>query len=257
MSSPRGRPSIAGSWFSEVLTRQDRLLPSGERHRRIGSMIALAVSSVLHAAAIATLLLRPGRALPPPVPPLEIEMVQQTAQIRGTPPPPASPPAPQAPPAPATAPSPPAIPLPPAPQAPQAVASAPSTPTPPSRRPPTPQAPSPEINLGNSAQDLDALSVTGDNVVPPAPDARYRNMPPHYPAGAARIGAEGTVQIVARIAPNGQALSVGVLNSSGNLDLDQEARRAVSLWHFSPAREGGRAVPYDYVVNIHFALGDR
>lgn len=99
--------------------------------------------------------------------------------------------------------------------------------------------------------------MTGDNVVPPGPDTRYRNLPPRYPAAAAQIGAQGTVQLVARIAPNGLPLSVGVLESSGNLDLDQEARRAVSLWRFRPARDGGRAVPYDYVVNIRFALGDR
>lgn len=65
------------------------------------------------------------------------------------------------------------------------------------------------------------------------------------------------MQLVARIAPNGLPLSVGVVASSGNADLDQEARRAVSLWRFRPAREGGRAVPFDYVVNIRFALGDR
>ena len=101
------------------------------------------------------------------------------------------------------------------------------------------------------------MSVTGDNVVPPGPDPRYRNMPPHYPAAASRIGAEGTVQLVARVAPNGLPLSVNVLESSGNIDLDEEARRAVLLWRFRPAQTGGRAVPYDYPVNIRFALGDR
>lgn len=106
-------------------------------------------------------------------------------------------------------------------------------------------------------QDLDALSVTGDNVVPPGPDTRYRNLPPRYPAAAANIGAEGTVQLVARIAPNGFPLSVGVVETSGNIDLDEEARRAVLLWRFRPASRGGLAVPYDYVVNIKFALGDR
>lgn len=115
----------------------------------------------------------------------------------------------------------------------------------------------PEVNLGAAAQDVDPLTVTGDNVVPPAPDARYRNLPPHYPAAAARVGAQGTVQLVARIAPNGQALAVGIVSSSGNADLDDEARRAVLLWHFRPARTGGTAVSYDYVINIRFALGDK
>ncbi len=101
------------------------------------------------------------------------------------------------------------------------------------------------------------MIVTGDNVVPPGPDARYRNLPPHYPAAAAQSGAEGTVQLVARIAPNGLPLSVGVVQTSGNADLDEEARRAVLLWRFRPASRDGLAVPYDYVVNVRFSLGNR
>ena len=205
--------------------------------------IAVAISAALHAAAIGLLLLRPGREMPSPTPPLEIELVQQQAEQRGAPPPPAPTPTPETPP----------IPQVPAP----AAAALPSTPSPPTKRQTPPQRSAPEVNLGNAAQDLDPLSVTGDNVVPPGPDARYRNLPPHYPAAAARIGAEGTVQLVARIAPNGLPVSVGVVESSGNVDLDEEARRAVLLWRFRPTREGGRAVAYDYVVNIRFALGDR
>ena len=208
--------------------------------------------------AVGILLLPPARALPPPTPPIEIEMVQQQAEIRGAPPPPAAAPAPDTPPSPAAPPSPPAPPLPQAPQAPASAAAAPpSAPAPQARRQTPAQRSAPEVHLGNALQDLDPLSVTGDNVVPPGPDTRYRNLPPRYPAAAARIGAEGTVQLVARIAPNGQPLAVGVVESSGNTDLDEEARRAVSLWRFRPALEGGRAVPYDYTVNIRFALGDR
>ena len=185
-------------------------------------------------------------------------MVQQQAEIRGASPPPAAAPAPDTPPSPAAPPSPPAPPLPQAPQAPASAAAAPpSAPAPQARRQTPAQRSAPEVHLGNALQDLDPLSVTGDNVVPPGPDTRYRNLPPRYPAAAARIGAEGTVQLVARIAPNGQPLAVGVVESSGNTDLDEEARRAVSLWRFRPALEGGRAVPYDYTVNIRFALGDR
>ena len=68
--------------------------------------------------------------------------------------------------------------------------------------------------------------------------------------------AEGTVQLVAQIAPNGLPLSVGVVATSGNADLDEEARRAVMLWRFRPARENGRAIAYDYVVRIRFALSN-
>ena len=113
----------------------------------------------------------------------------------------------------------------------------------------------PQVNLGADIRDADPLTVTGTNVVPAAPDARYRNEPPHYPASAARTGAEGTVEIVAHIAPSGQPFSVGIVTSSGNVALDEEAQRAVMHWHFQPARQAGQAVPYDYVLKIRFALG--
>lgn len=221
---------------------------------------AIAVSLLLHAAALGTLFLRPGRSLPQPEAPLEIEMVQQPEQVRGAPPPPTpAPPAPDSQAAPAQTASVPTPPLPQARDAPaqQAAAPPPSPPAPQSRPQPPAKQTAPAVNLGNAGEDLDALSVTGENVVPPAPDARYRNEPPHYPQKAAKLGAEGTVQLVVRVAPNGQALGVAIAASSGNADLDQEARRAVELWHFRPARAGGSAVPYDYVVNIRFALGDR
>lgn len=241
-----------------MLIADGKLLPPGRRNGRAGTTIAVAVSTLLHAAALALLLLRPGRALlPPPVPPLEIEMVQQSAEVRGAPPPPQTGPSPATPPAPATPPSPDAPPLPPKPQAPAPSAPAPQAAPAAQARQPAPARAAPEVNLGSAAQDLDPLIVTGENVVPPRPDARYRNLPPHYPAAAAKSGAEGMVQLVARIAPNGLPLSVGVVESSGNFDLDEEARRAVLLWRFRPAQDGGRAVPYDYVVNIHFSLNDR
>lgn len=258
MSSRKPRPSTPGCWSSDVLTATRRP-PTATRLRSRRDGIATAISFLLHVAALSVLLLRPGRTLPPPEKPLEIEMVQQPAQTRGTPPPPApAPGAPDSKPAPVQAASRPAPALPEAKSAPAQIAAAPppSQPAPPAK--PQQAAPTaPTVNLGNAGEDLDALSVTGENVVPPAPDARYRNQPPHYPAKAAKIGAEGTVQLVVKVAPNGQALGVEVLTSSGNADLDQEARRAVELWRFRPARAGGAAVPYDYVVNIRFAMGDR
>lgn len=232
--------------------------PTRPRSRR--DDVAIAASLLLHVAAVALLLFRPGgRSLPPPEKPLEVEMVQQEEHVRGAPPPPAPAPAAESRPAPPRAASPPSPSLPQAKSAPEQAAAAPplSPSAPPSRPQPPAKTTPPAVNLGNAAEDLDALSVTGDNIVPPAPDARYRNEPPRYPPKAARIGAEGTVQLVVKVAPNGRALGVEVLTSSGNGDLDQEARRAVELWHFRPARAGAAAVPYDYVLNIHFALGDR
>ena len=257
MASRKPRPSTPGCWSSDVLTAT-RQPPAGTRLRSRRDGITIAISVLLHVAALGVLLLRPGRTLPRPEKPLEIEMVQQPAETRGTPPPPApAPPAPDSKAAPAQAATRPTPPLPEAKDAPAQTAAAPPSQPAPQSKPQQAAPTAPTVNLGNAGEDLDALSVTGENVVPPAPDARYRNQPPHYPAKAAKIGAEGTVQLVVKVAPNGQALGVEVLTSSGNADLDQEARRAVELWRFRPARAGGAAVPYDYVVNIRFAMGDR
>ena len=52
----------------------------------------------------------------------------------------------------------------------------------------------PPVRIGNAERDLDPLWVTGDHVMPPAPDAAYRNRPPAYPPQAARAGEQGVVQ---------------------------------------------------------------
>lgn len=259
MSSPRARPNIAGSWSSNVLIVGDKPAVEVRQTGAIRSSVIAAVgaSIALHALALGVLLVRPGAPVPSDTPPIEIELIQQSAQLRGAPPP-AAEPAPEALPTPAVAATPPAPQLPAAAQGSSPAATAPpSTPAvPASRQPPASRA-APEVNLGNAAQDLDALSVTGDNVVPPRLDARYRNLPPHYPAAAAQVGAEGTVQLLAHVAPSGVAISVVIVGSSGNAILDDEAKRAVLLWRFQPARAGGKAVSYDYPFSIHFALDDR
>lgn len=122
--------------------------------------------------------------------------------------------------------------------------------------PATPKPPPPNVNLGNGPEQSDPLTVTGDNVVPPEPDARYRNQPPRYPAEAARLGAEGTAQLVIHVSAQGMAMGVRVVQSSGNRSLDSEARRAVALWRFRPAVRDGHPVEFDYPVNIRFAIGD-
>ena len=255
MSSRRGKPSTPAFWCSDVLIAEPRPFAPMRAERSRTNLGAAAISAALHAAAIALLLVRPGPALPPPIPPLEIEMVQQQAQVRGAPPPPSPEAAPVA--AAAVAATAPAPPLPAAAQSPPPSKASASAPASPSQQQARAKPAAPEVNLGDAALDIDPLSVTGDNVVPPGPDSRYRNLPPHYPAAAARAGAEGTVHLVARIAPNGLPLSVAIAESSGNIDLDEEARRAVLLWRFRPAREGGRAVPYDYALKIRFALDER
>jgi protein TonB len=201
---------------------------------------ALALSAALHAGLGALALLRPVPRVPDAVPPIEVELVQQEAVQRGT--------APTGQ-APASTP-----PMPPQARQPQGELDPAPPPAPPA---PKQEATPPEVNLGNGPQDLDPLTVTGDNIVPPAPDARYRNQPPGYPADAARAGAQGTVQLLVRVSASGVPSTVIVAISSGHPSLDAAARRAVLLWRFRPARSAGEPVPFDYVLNIRFTLGDR
>ncbi len=169
------------------------------------------------------------------MPPIEVELVQQAAQVRGSAPTPPSAPTPARPPAPA---------------GPAQTAAAP--PSPPAPKPAPPAA----VNLGSGPDDVDPLTVTGEHVVPPAPDSAFRNRPPPYPADAARIGAEGTVQLVIHVSARGVPETVVVAVSSGHQSLDEAARRALLQWRFRPARAGGEPVPFDYLMNIRFKLGD-
>ncbi|HYZ64718.1 MAG TPA: energy transducer TonB [Acetobacteraceae bacterium] len=198
---------------------------------------ALALSVTLHASLGALWLSGPAGRPADDVPLIEVELVQQAPmQEGGTPI--------EAVAAPAARPEQP----PPEPQA-EAQTPAPA--------PPTRHEAAAAVNLGSGPRDLEALAVTGENVVPPAPDSLYRNRPPSYPADAARAGAQGTVQLVIHVSAGGFPEQVVVAGSSGHPSLDRAARSAVLLWRFRPARAGGAPVPFDYVMNIRFALGDR
>ena len=193
--------------------------------------MAAVVSGVLHAVALVLLLVRwEITPLPQPEPPIEVEMIQTPAMVQGVAAPPPTPPQPE----------------PPPPQA--GESAAPSVPPPPPQQP--------NVNIGNGPEQSDPLVVTGDNIVPPAPDSRFRNQPPGYPAAAARVGAEGTVHLMIRVSALGIPMEVRVVETSGNGSLDAAARHAVQLWRFKPAMQDGRPVAFDYLLNIHFAIGD-
>ena len=250
--------------------------PVVSARRRWPVWAAVIVAAVLHGGAVWLLLPhdagRHGVALADP-PLIEIEMVDQAEQMKGRPAvaaaqPPPAPPA-ETPPAPAPPPPPPPPPReepplprgeqgPPPPQ-PKPEPEAPPAPTPQQPPPPTPQAPQTfaAVNLGNADEDQEALSVTGKNVVPPRPDAAFHNKPPQYPADAARRGHEGLVLVRARVSEAGVPSSVDIITSSGDSSLDRAARDAVQLWRFTPARNNGIAVPFDYDVSLRFGLNDR
>lgn len=196
------------------------------------------LSAALHAAAIALLLPHGGGGggtVPMPMPLIEVELIPSSS-AGGDPTPPAPTGAAEAPP------------VPPRPAddgpAPTARLSA----------PPRPAAP-PAVNLGNAGEALADLNVTGDNVVPPRPDSRHRNVPPSYPAQAVRQRLEGAVRLLVHVTQDGIPLLVEVASSSGHPSLDEAARQAVEQWRFNPAVGLSGPVPFDYPLTINF-IGD-
>ncbi len=213
--------------------------------RRPGVAWFAAGSLLAHAALAWLVLPHAGRqeAADAATAPIEVELVNQAQQIEGSPPPhltepPPSPPAPALPPDRQAA-----LPM-PAPQPPSQSAT-----------PPAP-ATTPKVNLGNADEDVEGLSVTGRNVVPPRPDAAVRNKPPRYPADAVRRRAEGTVGLRVHVTELGLPAWVEVIESSGDGSLDRAARDAVARWRFQPARDGARPLAFDYDFEIRFRLGD-
>ena len=131
----------------------------------------LALSIALHAALGALLLPVWQQAGPAAEAPLvEVELVQQAPTQEGA--------------ATAEAAQPPPVPDSPAPASPPDGGLPPPT----SASPPG-RTGSPPVNLGDADHTQNSLSVTGENIVPPAPDSVFRNRPPSYPSmrrGAAR-----------------------------------------------------------------------
>lgn len=200
---------------------------------------AFPASVALHVALLAWVLAAPARGgLPKEVPPLEVELVQQASAQRGAAPAPPSPP-------------------PPSPASPPAQSTGDLAARPPEQpRPEEPTQPA-AVNLGDADRDLDPLIVTGEHVVPPAPDALFRNKPPGYPAEAARAGEQGMVRLLVHVSASGVPDAVMVAGSSGSDALDRAARDAVLLWRFRPALADGTPVPFDYRLELRFVLGGR
>ncbi len=204
----------------------------------------------LHALPLLELLVRfTPQPLPPPdaAPTIEIEYVHRPATEKGAPPNPQPAPAPaptkptsQAP----DAPSPDAVSVPP----PVAV----SAPAPAQASPPVPAPAPPAVNLGNADDDQMALTVTGDNVVETAPDARYRNKPPEYPIDAARRHQQGEVGLVVHVAPTGAVENIDLVASSGIESLDREAIEAVRKWHFTVPTKDGVPIASIFAQNFNF-----
>ncbi len=209
------------------------------------------VSAALHVLAVAVLLWRPS--LSPALPPaaeeggtVQVEYVNHPATQKGA----AAPGEAQttAKPAPAAQ----ASQAEPPPPPPSEAAAPPEPPPTPQSAAEAPQTGQPSIRLGDSDEDSDALSVTGDNVVSSGPDAKYRNLPPRYPREAARRHEQGTVETLIHITPDGAPGEIEIIASSGSRSLDEATREAVMKWHFKPAIHNGEPVASVYPLRVQF-----
>lgn len=88
-------------------------------------------------------------------------------------------------------------------------------------------------------------------MVPPV--ATFRLLP-EYPAKVLGAGIEGLVLVQAYVGMNGAVERVEVKTSSGNLELDQSAARAVAQWKFAPAIQGGAALASWFEVPVRFSI---
>jgi len=86
-------------------------------------------------------------------------------------------------------------------------------------------------------------------------DADYlQNPAPAYPAVSKRMREEGTVLLLVRVSPRGEAERVQIQKGSGFARLDDVAVKTVQQWRFVPARLGAETVAANVVVPIVFRL---
>lgn len=100
-----------------------------------------------------------------------------------------------------------------------------------------------------------ALSANAQNAAPqaaPAPAPAQENAPvipplpvckkPEYPEAERKAGVTGTSAIAFLIDVDGRVIETRVVQSSGNVHLDDAARAAVVACRFYPARENGKPI---------------
>jgi len=270
-----GRTTISKLRFEGRRLRSRKAAP-----QRRFLLIAVALSVVVHVVAALLLVLLP-RVLPQEARrqeqgTVELLMVERKgAEPSQAGKPQESPPAPPQPEKPAELPKPeppkpksPAAasePVPPPPVAEAAEEPAPPPPeaTPPQQakaveKPDTPPQPSPlkapeapVFDLAGTESESNAEAL-GSNIVPASPDNRFRNRPPIYPYEAAIHGEHGSVLLLIHVSEAGIAIGVDIVESSGVASLDQAASVAVRKWHFRPALQEGRAVPFDMPFRFVF-----
>ena len=220
----------------------------------------------LHAAALGGLLLwfyhtPPAKDAPDAQGSVELVMVEQQGSgataAPPVPPPPVTAPTPEQPQPPPASNEPTeadkALPLPPPSPPPKQIEQA-NTQSPPVSTPPVQHTvEAPEINVGGTNSETNAL-VIGDNVVPARVDSKFHNKEPNYPLEAVRRAQQGSVILLIHVSPDGLAQGVDVEQSSGFAALDDAARDAVEGWRFLPAVKDGQPVPFDMQLRVLFHL---
>lgn len=103
--------------------------------------------------------------------------------------------------------------------------------------------------------------ASGAPAASPAPGGGASSAPvaisqpaPRYPREALRIGAQGMVQVVVDVGPDGVPTSTSIASGSGNRDLDRAALDAVRRWRFRPASANGQPTVGRVVVPVQFTL---
>ncbi|WP_298292369.1 energy transducer TonB [Thiomonas sp.] len=208
---------------------------------------------------------------PPAVQPPAAAPPRPTAAPRARPAHPAHPSRPETPPVPARVHPPPRL----------AAASPPPTPAP--RNATTPQSPAASGQADAAAAPAPAASATppppapatttGGHAAPVAVEASAApahtpvaetaasytadyldNPPPPYPRLSRQLGEEGTALLKVQVGPDGRALQVKLLSSTGYPRLDEAAITTVERWRFVAATRNGQAITSWVLVPIKFRI---
>ncbi len=111
------------------------------------------------------------------------------------------------------------------------------------------------LEAGDEGRGLQTEGVANQIVPLAYAVPRYADNPrPQYPEVARRKGWSGEVRLLVLVDEVGDVGRISIDRSSGYSALDRAARRAVRLWRFVPAAEGGRKVASEVVVPIDFRL---
>lgn len=89
-------------------------------------------------------------------------------------------------------------------------------------------------------------------VVAPTEVAAVKTPPPQYPIELACQGIGGTSTLKVVIAATGTPSQVAQVTSSGNAQLDEQAKKAVEGWEFKAATRNGQTVPTTIQVPVSF-----